>query len=285
MEEAEFSLTQLQNWMLGMLVRHAPHVGGKNPNRTNVANVVQATKRLSATRHLDIYRQSYVARLRACMEQQFSALRYALGNQLFESFADQYLDVYPSESYAVNKLGERFEDFLEQLRPDAGLELNETWPDFIIELAGFEYGLSEMFDEKGIEEKRIPQDDTPDELLKIVPVLGLFNHRFPTSKYYLEFSQGKNPELPLPKKSFCAVVRRDYKLRIFTISEAQYYFLNSLKLGRSVEQAKDNLVKKLDFDIIELESAWPEWRRYFTASGFLFTGARAFSNNSHPKNS
>lgn len=284
MEDAEFSLSQLQNWMLGMLVRHGHDVSGKNSRRTNVANIVRATKRLSATRHLDIYRQSYIARLRACMQQQFSAVRYALGNQLFESFADQYLDAYPSESYAVNKLGERFEDFLEQLRPDAGKELNETWPDFMIELAGFEYALSEIFDENGIEEKAFPQDETPDESLKIAPVLGLFNHRFPIGQYYLEFIQGKNPELPSPQKNFCAVARHDYKLVLFAITEAQYYFLNSLKLGRSVEQAKDNLVKKLDFDRHDLELAWPEWRRYFTASGFLYTDASAFANNSYRKN-
>src|ERR1700733_1314411 len=93
-----FSLIQLQNWMQGMLVQHVPVADGD----VTVEDVVSASKRLSAVRHLNIYRQSYIARLRACMQNQFGALAYALGAELFELFADQYLDSTPSESYTLN---------------------------------------------------------------------------------------------------------------------------------------------------------------------------------------
>src|SRR6202008_4858565 len=125
-------------------VHHAPVQG--IAVSAAVEDIVNQSQRLSAVHHLDLYRHSYIARLRSCMQSQFSALAYALGSELFELFADQYLDTYPSESYTLNTLGEKFAIFLQEPRPDAGQEPKETWPDFMIELAGFEYALSKIFD-------------------------------------------------------------------------------------------------------------------------------------------
>jgi hypothetical protein len=260
-----FSLVELQNWMQGMLIYHAPIAAGD----VAAEDVINASKRLSAVDHLNIYRHSYIARLRACMQNQFGALAYALGAELFELFADQYLDSTPSESYSLNTLGAKFPAFLEQTRLDAGQEQKETWPDFMIELAGFEYALSEIFDEKAKDYNGNADGDADDESLKITPLLRLFHHRFPICKYYLEYSQDKKPELPFPEESFCAVTRRDYKLGLFTIRGAQYYFLKSMQHGKSVAEAKDELINTFDFDLIELDAIWPKWKNSFIASGFL----------------
>jgi len=268
MVATEFSLMQLQNWMMGMLIQHVPVLSGCDPENLDVTDVVNSSKRLSAVRHLDIYRYSYIARLRACMKSQFSALAYALGDELFESFADQYLDAYPSESYTLNALGERFADFLEQTRPDAGEPQKESWPDFMIELAEFEYALSELFDEKAKETGQC-DEDKPDDLLTINPVLRLFSQRFPICKYYLEFTRGANPQLPFPEESFSAVTRNNYKLGLFTIRAAQYHFLKFMQHGKSVEKAKEELVKNLNCNRADVDAVWPVWRKSFIASGFL----------------
>jgi hypothetical protein len=271
MEADGFSLTQLQNWMQGMLVQHVPVVNNNAAEPIEVNHVIRSSKRLSAIRHLDIYRHSYIARLRACMQSQFRALAYALGNELFELFADQYLDDCPSDSYTLNTLGEKFPAFLQETRPDADLDQKETWPDFMIELASFEYVLSVIFDEHANENNAIIQDDTPDELLKLAPVFHLFHHRFPICRYYLDFNQNKEPELPFPEESFCVVTRWKYKLGLFNIKGAQYYFLANMQQGRSVEEAKDDLVKTYNFDRAEVDTIWPEWRKNFIASGFFCT--------------
>lgn len=265
MQSNDFSLVELQNWMQGMLVHNVPVTDGN----VVAEDIVNASKRLSAVRHLNIYRQSYIARLRACMQSQFSALAYALGDELFQAFADQYLDSCPSESYTLNTLGEKFPAFLQQTRPDANEEQKESWPDFMIELAEFEYALSAIFDEKVVESGNFATDDTSDESLKITPLIRLFHHHFPICNYYLEFSQDKKPELPFPEESFCAVTRRDYKLGLFNIREAQYYFLQSMQQGHSVSGAKDELTKNFHSDRDDLEAIWPKWKKNFIASGFL----------------
>ena len=265
MQPGDFSLIELQNWMQGMLVHNVPVTAGD----VMAADVVNASSRLSAVRHLNIYRQSYIARLRACMQSQFSALAYALGDDLFQAFADQYLDSQPSESYTLNTLGQKFPAFLQETRLDAGEEQKESWPDFMIELAEFEYALSEIFDEKAIENGSYATEDMPDESLKITPLIRLFHHHFPICNYYLEFSQGKKPELPFPEESFCAVTRRDYKMGLFNIRASQYYFLKSMQEGMSVSDAKEELIRTFDFNKTELENIWTVWKKNFMASGFF----------------
>lgn len=270
MDNGNFSLVQLQNWMQAMLIHHVPvETGNDSGIAVPVEQVIKASHRLSAIRHLDIYRHSYIARLRSCMQSQFSALNYTLGGELFQLFADQYLDAHPSESYSLNTLGESFPAFLEATRPDK--EAKETWPDFMIELAAFEYRLSVIFDEHTIDTNTPATTDTPDDKLTIAPVLHLMHHLFPVCDYYLEFSQGKEPELPFPRESYCVVIRSNYKLGLFSIRAAQYYFLKNMQQTHSIATAKSMLLQEMAVPSSEFERVWPEWKKSFTASGFLVT--------------
>ncbi|WP_259070466.1 DNA-binding domain-containing protein [Mucilaginibacter sp. X4EP1] len=265
----DFSLVELQNWMQGMLVKYVPVTNSRGGEAVTVEDLVNSSKRLNAIRHLDIYRHSYIARLRACMQNQFSALTYALGADLFEAFADQFLDTYPSESYTLNTLGEKFATFLEETRPDKELNEKETWPDFMIELAGFEYALSVIFDEPAEEHRPIATEETPDGNLRLAPVFHLFKHQYPVCKYYLDFSQQQEPELPFPEESYCVVTRRNYKLGLFTIRAAQYYFLLRMQQGKSVELAKQDLISGFKFKADDVDAIWPQWKKNFITSGFF----------------
>lgn len=258
-------IAEIQNWMQAMLVQHVPisHLD------VTTADMVNDSQRLSAAQHLSIYRQSYIARLRACMQSQFKCLAYALGESLFQDFADQYLDSNPSASYTLNDLGEKFPSFLEMTRPDTESEEKEEWPDFMIELAVFEYALSEIFDMQGIDGIDVPNSDTPDDLLITSPTLHLFEHKFPICRYYLDFNANLSPGLPFPQLSHCAVSRQNYKLGLFSLGIDQYYFLNCIKEGASIQEAKDKLINLFDFERVNLENIWPVWRKNFIASGFL----------------
>ena len=154
-KEDKLPLKSLQNWMQSVLInplgstQDAPFT--KLPpeyQNGNLEDIINPSKKQSARQRLAIYQRSYLARLRDCMANQFPVLEYALGEELFQLFADQYLQLYPSQSYTLMDLGERFSDFLERTRPDADQEEKEKWPDFMIELAQFEYTMLSIFDEK-----------------------------------------------------------------------------------------------------------------------------------------
>jgi Putative DNA-binding domain len=259
----QFTLAQMQNWMQATLVRQDIETQAARPEF-----LVNSSSRLSAARHLNIYRQSYIARLRECMKNQFSALAYALGEELFQMFADQYLDAFPSESYTLNELGKKFPAFLEETRPDKDSEEKESWIDFIIELASFEYTLSEIF-EAHEEETKTAIDSTPDDELKLAPLAQIFYHRYPVCRYYLDVTRKREPELPFEEDSYSAVTRANYRLSLLEIKPAQYHFLERLAAGDSVSQAKEFFVKKYGFDAAKLDDAWTLWRKNFISSGFF----------------
>lgn len=264
-DKGTLPIKEVHNWMQAMLVQHVPvsHSGA------TIADMVNASQRLSAAQHLTIYRQSYIARLRACMQNQFKALAYALGEELFQAFADQYLDNNPSISYTLNNLGEKFSLFLEETRPDAESDQKEEWPDFMIELAAFEYALSIIFDMQETDGINVPDSSTPDHLLIASPTLHLFEHQFPICSYYLDFNGGHSPELPFPQQSYCAVSRQNYRLGLFSLGVDQYCFLNYIKAGASIAEAKDKLIASFNCDSTNLERMWPIWRKNFIASGFF----------------
>jgi hypothetical protein len=260
----QFTLAQMQNWMQSALIQQE----GQRP-AANHEYLINESTRLTAARHLNIYRQSYIARLRDCMKNQFSALAYALGEELFQMFADQYLAAYPSGSYTLNDLGRRFPDFLEETRPDAGQEEKESWIDFMIQLAHFEYTLSLIFDEYSNEEIKPATESTPDEKLKLAPLFRLFYHRYPICRYYLDVTRKKKPELPFEEDSYCVVTRNNYRLSLLEIKPAQYYFLELLAKGDSITKAKEYFVKIHGFDAKRLDNAWKRWRKNFIQAGFF----------------
>jgi hypothetical protein len=260
----QFTLAQIQNWMQSALVPPDSQTHSEKPE-----DFINASSRLTAARHLNIYRQSYVARLRECMKNQFSALAFALGEELFQMFADQYLDAYPSESYTLNNLGRKFPDFLEETRPDAGDGEKEEWIDFIVELARFEYELSLIFDEHAEEKIDLADESAPDEALKLVPVFRLFYHRHPVCRYYLDVTQKKAPELPFEEESCCVVTRKNYRLGLVEIKPAQYHFLQRLAQGDSIAQAKEYFVTTYGFDAGKVDEVWNEWKKKFIAAGFF----------------
>ena len=267
MSAENFSLAEMQEWMQTILVRPGKFTA-QDSGKIETADLINASEKLSAQRHLNIYQQSYIARLRECMKNQFSGLAYALGEQLFQSFADDYLSVYPSENYTLNNLGKKFPDYLEQTRPDANEAIKESWPDFMIELAQFEFNLSVIFDEAA-EEKKEAISSTPNEELALLPVFHLFQHRYPICNYYLDFAAKKEPQLPFAAESYCVVTRKNYRLGLFEINAAQFLFLTKMKAGKSIAAALDETADGFHFDAQQKDQLWMEWRKNFMASGFF----------------
>jgi hypothetical protein len=254
-----FTLEQLQGWMQHSLVRREAV--------TDVSDMICDSSRLSAEQHLGIYRRSYIARLRECMKNQFSALAFALGEELFQMFADEYLSAHPSDSYTLGDLGRRFPDFLEATRPQ---DEKASWPDFMIELARFEFALGEIFDEEA-EEAVLASKEALDSDLHLAPVFYLFRYRYPVCRYYLDVTKKNEPELPFEQESFCAVTRSNYHLGLSELREGQYLFLERMSLGSPVAEAMEYLAKESKLEMEKLLEIWPEWRRGFLRSGFFTT--------------
>jgi len=258
-ESTPISLAQFQQWMQHMLL-HPTQKMGLDPQLDAIVN---HSEKLPAHEHLAIYQRSYIARLRHCMAQQFSALEYALGEELFRGFADDYLVQYPSTSYNLAGLGAHFADHLQTTRPDADDDIKEDWIDFIIELAKFEYDINVLFEQKAEEGYQLADINTPDDKMALLPLCTLFKFRFPVKAFYTGFKNAENPALPFENETWCVVLRYNYKLFIYDLTAKQYEFLTHLKSGMSISSAQAAFKQQNKPDADTFDQIWPVWKQHW----------------------
>ncbi len=254
-----------------LLNPHDP--GSENPAAPGAGLAVDAvlhhSSRLTAQQHLLLYQRSYVARLRSCMAQQFSALEYALGKELFQAFADDYLAARPSTHYNLAELGRLFPAYLQANRPDAQSAQKEDWIDFVIELAAFEYAISELFDRQVDENYRLAEVRDADDHIGLVPACLPFRFQFPINTFYTQFKKGENPELPFAAASQCVVVRDKYKLAIYGVQPEHYEVLALLAQGMTATAATSVFVHRRALDTDAFAQLWPIWKQNWMAHNLL----------------
>jgi hypothetical protein len=267
-ETVNIPLSNFQQWMQQMLLDPYQQTGvdpiSLLPNASNVSSledIVHHSEKITAQEHFRIYQRSYILRLRNCMAQQFSALEYALGEDIFCAFADEYLVSRPSYNYNLSFLGAHFSEYIEANRPDAEENEKENWVDFMIELAKFEYSIGVIFEENAEEDYQLADENSPEEKLKLVPVCELFKFQFPVQWYYTEFKKENNPSLPYGKESYCVVLRHKFKLAVYDVHKEQYEFLTSLKQGMDIAMAKSEFKENHKADAVEFERVWSSWKK------------------------
>jgi len=262
--QLNFALKDMQAWMQEALVH-----SGATTQREDILAHIEPSDTLSAPQRLAIYQRGYYARLIQCMEGQFKALCHALGKDLFDDFAREYLELYPSQSATLSDLGTRFPGYLAGTRPDKEDAEKEEWIDFMVDLAQFEGDLYVMFDATGNEGRPYATDTCHDDTLRLQPCFSLHTYRFPVSGYYNEVARGNDPEIPAPQQCHIATARKDYSIGIFTLLPAQYTFLSEMKKGVAVNEALAITVHQFNATPEAAGKAWSEWKQHWITCGFF----------------
>ena len=249
-------LARVQRWFQAVIMHPdgiVPGVLGPDARRhielipDELERVVTRSRSLSAAERIAIYGRAYHARLTECLEAEFSVLRQALGEDLFRMFARAYLSNCPSQSYTLGNLGNGFPAYLRDSRPAGATEgQQETWPDFIIDLARFERAFSEVYDGAGVEGDVVPSGEDLRTLLtgrnrqaRLAPAasLRLLTFQHPVHDYFDAIRHSRHLDLPAPAATFLAMNRRNYVVTVIELSPTQYALLSALLEGRSVGQA------------------------------------------------
>lgn len=244
-EAAELAV--LQRWLQAAIVDPATATPSSFTAQ-QVENVLTASPTQTAAERLAIYQRSYQLRLLECLRAVFPALRQALGEPLFERFAGDYLQRHPPASYTLALLAADFPAYLAATRPDAGLPEEERapWADFLVELAAVELAVQEVYDGEGLEETALPEADeivalAPSELLArrfvASPSLRLLHFAFPVHDFVAAVHRGEGPALPPPRATPLAIVRRDWRVRLWPLFEQQHAVLAALAGGATLGEA------------------------------------------------
>jgi hypothetical protein len=233
---------------------------------------------------MGIYANAYYARLLECLAAFFPLLQRTLGEEVFEGFAFEYLQHYPSKSYTLDRLGESFTRFLEETRPEPeeGEEPGALgWPDFLIDLSVFEWNLNQVFDGPGVEGKPLltaellqtfPPERFAEARLVPVPCLRLLAFRFPVNAYFTasrHVEEGEELEIPDPAPEFLALSRRDWIVRRFPLTPAQHALLEKILAGAPVGEAIAAAADVSGLDDEALGAELQSWFRIWVAEGFF----------------
>jgi hypothetical protein len=254
--------------------------------RSELEKVIRRSKNLSAEERLGIYANAYYARLLECLRESFPVLCKALGRELFDEFAFDYLQRYPSSSYTLSRLGDRFADFLEETRPDrsaSGATPAVDWPDFLIDLARLEWTIEQVFDGPGVEGQALlsaadlrGMDPARFGEARLRPVvcLTLLTFKFPVNDYYTaarRLGEGAEaPDTPAPGAQYLALTRRDYVVRRIVLSAAQHALLTGLKEGRQVNESIALAAERWAGDEAAFAAAIGEWFGEWSAAGLFW---------------
>ncbi|HEY4562713.1 MAG TPA: DNA-binding domain-containing protein [Thermoanaerobaculia bacterium] len=252
--------------------------------RGELEAVIGRSRNLTAAERMGIYANAYYARLLECLAAYFPMLQKTLGQEIFEGFAFEYLQKYPSKSYTLDRLGENFARFLEETRPEPeeGEEPGAVgWPDFLIDLAELEWATHRVFDGPGVEGKPLltadslqsfPAERFAEARLVPVPCLKLLTFRFPVNAYYTAIrkaEEGEEVPIPDPQPEHLALTRRDFVVRRYPLTPAQHTLLETILAGAPVGEALAAAAETSHLEDDALAAALQSWFRFWVAEGFF----------------
>ena len=182
-------------------------------NRGELEAVIRRSRNLTAAERMAIYANAYYSRLLECLAVFFPVLQKALGEDVFDSFAFEYLQHYPSRATPWTASGRTSPASSTRPVPSPRkVKESQTgavgWPDFLIDLATFEWNLNQVFDGPGVEGKPLltsealqsfPAERFAEARLVPVPCLQLLAFRFPVNAYYTAARQRRRGGVADPR--------------------------------------------------------------------------------------
>ena len=288
MSDSKPELDTVQRWMQSVITHPAGIAAGIDSptaqdqidvDSEHIEEVITRSKALTSIERLEVYGNAYYSRLLECLRTVYPALANTLGEELFNEFAFEYLQAYPSRSYTLEHLGTHFAKYLDETRPaeEPGDE-GPSWPDFLVDLARLEWMVGEVFDGPGAEAgplldaeqlRDVAPEAWPHARLKTVPCLRLLMTRFPLSEFYMAARRDENPAPPSPQDSYQAITRINYVVRRFDLSRVQYELLAALIEGESVGEALMCAAELAECDDEQLAQDLQSWFAEWTSAQFF----------------
>lgn len=282
--ETTRSLDQVQRWMLSVISHPDGVVSGIESDDAqrevsvtpdDIEQVISRSRKCTSIERLQVYGNAYYARLIECLQDEFPALRHALGDETFDAFALAYLQHSPPKSYTLSQLGREFPRFLRESRPD-DLPSTSTWPEFLVDLATLERTYSEVFDAPGPEQQTrlrsadlfaIPMEAWPETRLIPAEGLRLLELRFPVHAYATAVRHKESPTIPPPTATYLAILRQDYVVRRWPLTQPAFRLLNLLRAGQPIGIATETCLA--DADEEEFSNNLRSWFETWAYSGFV----------------
>lgn len=231
--------------------------------------VILPSATLTSRERLDIYHRMYGYRMVEAMSFDYPGVEHFLDHYGgFRSVVIDYVTAHPSRSYTLNRLGDRFPDYL-ATRTDLPRSR------FLHDLARFELAITMVFDEiestplSADEIEAVPPDRWPEAKLDLIPAFRLIELDYPADLYLDSVKEEtEHPPLRMSKR-WIMIHRRNYRVRQSVIDRRQWQVLRRLRDGMALGDAIDEVSRRHRPRLTETELF--SWFRQWTAIG-LFSG-------------
>ena len=284
MPSSHRELAHIQAWMQSVIMHPAGALEGIDSDEARahldvspeeIESVIARSSHQTSVERLEIYANAYYARLLECMRAEYPIMAQAMGEELFDEFSVQYLHAYPSRSYTLNDLGADFAAFLAATRPAAADE-DDSWLDFLVDLARLEWSFAEVFDGPGAERRpplsseqlqAISAESWIAARLVPTPSLRILRLDFPVQTYYREIRDGLEAVPPDRAPTWLAIWRRNYVVRHCPLAPAEAAILQAILAGATVGDAIRQCAMAADSDGFAHDLQ--RWFQQWTAEGFF----------------
>jgi hypothetical protein len=241
---SEVGLERLQRWMQGVIVYPGPveeALGSPEADAlvsaARLSEVILPSRTLSPAERVDVYHGMYPLRMVEALQNDYPALAHFLGDDAFRDLVMAYVQVHPSRTYTLNRLGDHLPEFI---RNGANVKRR----DFCHELARLERTVSEVFDAPetpALSEAAIaavPSEAWEGARLRTVAAFGLLSFRYPVNAY-LQTVRDDNHDHPKArlKDEWVAVYRRSYSVYRLDLTRAAHDLLSDLAAGKLLGEA------------------------------------------------
>ena len=271
---ADPSLDRIQRWMQACILNQGTAEQAIASDAAQSAipldqarTLVLPSKTLSPLERLDIYRDMYLLRMEEALSIDYPALKHFLGAEQFMRLVARYVDLHPSRSYTLNRLGDGLCEFIAPLD-------DLPRPEFCHELARLEYALTCVFDApetpvlKAEGVRAVPPEAWETARLKPVEAFRLLEFNYPVSRYV----GGVDEENPFPrlvrKKTWLVAYRHNYNLHRMDLKEPAYHLLSALARGETLGEAIISVSKRTWRPALK-EPQLFEWFRDWMAEGLF----------------
>jgi hypothetical protein len=212
-------LDRLQRWMQATVVHPGDIESAlKSPaarrevGRADLDAVILPSATLTPVQRVAVYQGMYLLRMEEALSSDFPGLKHFLGDDGFFALVRDYVQIHPSRSYTLNRLGDRLPDFV-AVAPDVKRR------EFCHDLARLELAMTQAFDAPetaaldAAEIERVPPEAWENARLTPIAAFRLVALRYPASAYLDSLNDAQHRHPPARRRdTYVAVYRRHFSV-------------------------------------------------------------------------
>ncbi len=206
-----------------------------------ITNEIKPHARLTVSEQFSIYADGYRIRLAQAIRSDYPVLLKLLGNFVFDSLAQAYIEANPPVSYNLDFYPHGF----------AGFVSKNCSNRFAVELATLEAAVAEVFmlaDSNALsmaEFSNITPENFADMTMKLRMSCRLIEFLYPVSDWLSAARSQENlPDAPMQSKNFLVVVRHNNEVQRHSLCEQEFSILENLSNGKTVAASLEDVMDK-----------------------------------------